>query len=398
MIVPLTKLDRQLEYVPKTVIWCKKCVLSSQRPRLGFRADGVCTACEYSEYLRTQVDWKKRDEEFRDFLTQYRSKTGAYDCLVPSSGGKDSGFVASLLKEEYQMHPLAVTATPFQRTEIGATNFRNFIYSGYPTIEVHFNGKLHRKLARLCMETLGDPWQPFGYAQMAVPHQLAVRLGIPLIAYGESGEAIYSGAIKIREMLGMATNLWAEQYHKGVTAEELIKWGVANTDYLTDADFCDDDLDWYRPPPQQVLEKAGVLMMWTSNWVLWTPQESMYRAVKYTGFQMNGQRSVSTHTRYASLDDILDPWHYTFGFAKWGLSRSHYDCSHEIRDGHITREEAIALVKRFGDELPPQQYVDFACDYMQISEDYLWGVLDAWRSPHLWTEGTNGWELKHQVS
>ena len=41
--------------LPKEVIFCKKCVMSNQRPRITFNAKGVCSACTYAEYKRSKI-------------------------------------------------------------------------------------------------------------------------------------------------------------------------------------------------------------------------------------------------------------------------------------------------------------------------------------------------------
>ena len=71
----------------------------------------------------------------------------------------------------------------------------------------------------------------------------------------------------------------------------------------------------------------------------------------------------------------------------------------EIRAGHITREEAVALVHRYDGEFPEKYFKDFL-QYLDITEEEFWEVIDFYRSasPHLW-ERTNGvWKLRHIVS
>ncbi|MFN5884929.1 MAG: N-acetyl sugar amidotransferase, partial [Bacteroidota bacterium] len=109
-------LDKQLDKLPKEVKFCKKCVVSNQRPRITFDEEGVCSACRYAEEKDNGIDWIAREKELRAVCDKFRSKDGSYDCIVPSSGGKDSGFVAHQLKYEYGMHPLLVTWAPFEYT------------------------------------------------------------------------------------------------------------------------------------------------------------------------------------------------------------------------------------------------------------------------------------------
>ena len=50
-------LDNQLHELPKEVIFCKRCVVSNQRPRITFDQEGVCSACRYAEE-KEALDYK----------------------------------------------------------------------------------------------------------------------------------------------------------------------------------------------------------------------------------------------------------------------------------------------------------------------------------------------------
>ena len=124
-------LDRQLDGLPEAVSFCTKCVNSNQRPRLKFDENGICDACQYAWEKDHVIDWNAREQELRYLLDRYRSKDGSFDVIVPSSGGKDSGYVAHQLKHVYNMHPLTVTWTPHLYTDIGWKNLQGFIASGF---------------------------------------------------------------------------------------------------------------------------------------------------------------------------------------------------------------------------------------------------------------------------
>ena len=127
--------------LPEEVIFCKKCVMSNQRPAssiefkhtqkhkhktLQFDKDGICDACKYAE-MKEQVDWEKREGELLKLLDKYRRNDGHYDCVVPGSGGKDSIYAAHILKYKYGMHPLTITWPPLLYTEYGYKNFCNWV-------------------------------------------------------------------------------------------------------------------------------------------------------------------------------------------------------------------------------------------------------------------------------
>ena len=83
-------------------------------------------------------------------------------------------------------------------------------------------------------------------------------------------------------------------------------------------------------------------------------------------------------------------------YIKFGFGRATDDASHEVRDGHISREEAIALVKRYDGEFPEKYFQDFL-DYLNISQSYFWQIVDSWRAPHIWEKNGNNWNLKKTV-
>ena len=55
-----SNLERQLDKLPKEIIFCKKCVVSNQRPRIVFDKEGICSACRYFEYKK-KIDFKKKN-------------------------------------------------------------------------------------------------------------------------------------------------------------------------------------------------------------------------------------------------------------------------------------------------------------------------------------------------
>ena len=63
------------------VVYCKKCVMSNQRPMVHFNNDGICGQCLYAQYKRSMVDWDKREKELLSLCDSFRSKDGNYDWI-----------------------------------------------------------------------------------------------------------------------------------------------------------------------------------------------------------------------------------------------------------------------------------------------------------------------------
>ena len=195
----------------------------------------------------------------------------------------------------------------------------------------------------------------------------------------------------------MPFEIWAEQYFKGVMIDDLVQYGLEETDYFTPDDFDSSDLSFYRPPDIAEMRQLGVEFHWFSYYKKWLPQENYYYASEYTGFQANpAGRSEGTYSKYASLDDQTDGFHYYLAFIKFGIGRATSDAAHEVRDGHIVREEAAALVQRFDGEFPNRWFREFL-QYLDMPESTFWQVIDKFRQPHIWKQENGVWLLRHAV-
>lgn len=385
---PNFSIDKQLAHLPQKIGYCVRCGMSNQRPRLHFDDQGVCAACHYADEKKTGIDWEGRKSELTALLDRHRSKTGDYDVIVPCSGGKDSAVVAHRLKHEFGMRPLTVTWAPFLYTDIGRRNLDAFVASGFDNVTCTPNGQVHRRLARHCFELLGDPFHAFVLGQMAFPFRMALQSGIKLVFYGENGEAEYAGAQEVKNLPGMPLEVFDQRYFKGVATGQFRDYG-----------FSDADLALYTMPAIDKLRAAGIEMHWWGYYNMWTPQWNYYYAVENTGFQANPERSEGTYSKYASLDDKMDGIHYFMKFIKFGFARATDDAAMEVRSGHLTREEAVALIRRYDGELP-RKYFQECLDYMGITEDQFWDVANRYRMDHIWERtgpGPQDWKLKQQV-
>ncbi|MGX4803497.1 N-acetyl sugar amidotransferase [Bradyrhizobium guangdongense] len=367
------------------VRFCKLCTVSNQRPRISFDEHGVCSACNFARFKREKIDWAERERELIDLCNRFRRSDGEFDVIVPCSGGKDGSFVAHQLKYKYGMNPLTVTWAPLLPTEIGRRNLDAFIRAGFDNILGTPNGQTTRKLTRLAFRHLGDPFQPFIYGQTNFPLQIAVRHRIPLIMYGENGEVEYGGDMKnaFRPTREIADH--DKHYFSGLPPEFWTTHGVTAA-----------DLKPFMSPDYESIMNNHTEIHFFGYYKFWDPQENFYYCREHTGFEPNTERSEGTYSKYASLDDRIDGFHYYLAYVKFGIGRTTSDAAHEIRDGKITREEGVALVKRYDGEFPQKHFHDFL-DYSGISSEEFHEILDSWRSDHLWRKVSNGWELKQPV-
>jgi len=371
--------------LPKDVHFCKKCTISNQRPRIVFDEHGVCSACNYAEYKRSKVDWTQREAELVELCNKYRKSNGEYDVIVPCSGGKDGSFVAHMLKYKYGMNPLAVTWAPLKATELGRRNLDAFIASGFNHILGTPNPQVTRKLTNLAFKHLGDPFQPFIYGQTNFPLHMAVKHNVQLIMYGENGEVEYGGNMKNAFRPTRDIEDHDEHYFSGLPPQFWTEHGVSEA-----------DLHPFMAPKFEDIVKNQTQIHFFGYYKFWDPQENYYYCREHTGFTPNTERSEGTYSKYASLDDQIDGFHYYLAYIKFGIGRTTSDTAHEIRDGKIDRDEGIALIKRYDHEFPTKYYPEFL-KFCSITDDEVHEVVDSWRSDHIWKKEGGEWKLRKPI-
>lgn len=392
--------------LPNKVIFCKHCVISNQRPSstvefkhtkdekkatIGFDDDGVCDACRYQEVKAAQIDWERRERALIETLDKYRRNDGGYDIIVPGSGGKDSAYTSHILKYKYGMNPLTVTWAPHRYTDIGWKNFENWIHvGGLDNILFTPNGRLHRYLTRQAFLNLLHPFQPFIVGQRIIGPLMAAKFGVKLVMYGEN-QAEYGNDPNENFKPTMDRKFFSIGDPK-----DMVLGGKSVRDIMGETEFTLNDFAPYIPPSADFLEQRGVEVHYLGYYLKWDPQECYYYAAENTGFQANSERTEGTYSKYSSIDDRIDMFHYYTTMAKFGIGRATYDAAQEVRNGKITREEAVQLVKRYDQEFPKKYFKDFL-EYISLTEDEFHATVDRFRSPHLWLQEEGVWKLKHAV-
>jgi len=395
--VSVITFDRQFDSLPEDVVFCKNCVVSNQRPRTRFNNAGICAPCEWAYEKDHVVDWENREEELVRLLDKHRSNDGTYDVVVPGSGGKDSSYVAHQLKHVYGMHPLCVMWTPFEQTEIGSDNFRKWNHSGFDIITGTPDGKIHRKMSKLAFEMKGDAWEPFSYGQKAWAFHIATKFGIKLMFYGENGELEYGGSEAYKNKPMEGPEEWEVEYFKGTSVEKLVQIAVQHGIIGADEELRA-TMKLYRPPPTEVIKEAEVEMHWYSYYKKWVPMENWYYAGTHCGFHANNTgRSEGTYTKYVSLDDRADGFHWFLSYMKFGMGRASRDAQSDIRRHHLTREEGVALVQRYDGEFPSDHF-EWFLEYLDITEDKFWEICDNYRElSNVWEKKNGTWKMNHTV-
>ena len=414
--------SKALYGLPKETIFCKKCVISNQRPNsaieynhtqeskkdtINFDTNGICDACNFAEKKQNSIDWAERERELIDLCDQHRKHDGSYDCILPGSGGKDSFYASHILKTKYNMHPLTVTWAPHIYTDWGWKNFQAWIHAGHDNFLMTPNARVHRLLTRLSTELLLHPFQAFMFGQKSLAPKMAILHDIPLVFYGEN-EAEYGNPISDTET---AKRDWS--YFASDDQSKIHLGGVSIGDLKKDFGLDQNDLQPYLPANPDHINKKNIDVHYLGYYLKWHPQSCYYYAVSNGNFQASPERTPGTYSKYNSIDDRIDDLHYYTTGVKFGLGRASYDAAQEIRSGEINREEGVALVNKFDHEYP-ERFIDELFQYLSIPEDefpvaskmfekstmnrdYFEVLTNQFRSPHLWYFENKKWHLRSTI-
>jgi N-acetyl sugar amidotransferase len=325
-------------------------------------------------------------------LSKHRGKYGKYDCVVPGSGGKDSCYAAHVLKHKYGMSPLTVTWPPILYTKYGKENYLNWLKSGnFKNITPKRNEKLMKFLTKKSIENLFHPFQTFILGQKNFPIKTALKYKIPLVFYGENeaehGNSLTDNLISLRN----------ESYHTYNNLEKIYLAGISYNDLVKKYKFNKKDIDIFLPPKMSDFKSSNVEVHYLGYYLKWTPQETFYYSVENCNFKPRPFRTEGTYSKYNSIDDKIDDFHYYTTFIKFGIGRATYDVSQEIRNNHLNIEEGKKLIKKYDGELP-SRYFKEVLNYIGLKPKEFHKLTDTFRSPHLWKKTFAGWKLRHTVN
>lgn len=323
--------------------WCRTCCYPDTKPDLYFNASGQCSAC-IAHAKRPHIDWTAREAELIKLLETTPRNGSGFDCIVPSSGGKDSTWQV-LKMIELGARPLVVTASTCHLTAIGRANIDNLARYA-TTIEVTANREVRAKLNRLALEMVGDISWPEHCTIFTTPFKMAVDMGIPLIFYGENPQEAYGGPQGSDEARQM-TRRWVSEFGGFL--------GLRPADFIGLEGIGARDMADYLPPPADDVARIGVQAHFLGQYYQWDSRRNADFARTH-GMQFK-RPCQANWWEDENLDNAVHGLHDFFGYLKYGYGRGAAQLSVDVRAGDIDRTAAMNWV-RLLDGMFPTEYMD----------------------------------------
>lgn len=360
--------------------YCRKCVIPDSRPNIRLDPDGVCNACR-SHATKRDIDWAQRERAFRGAVEHAKSRSRGYDCVIPVSGGKDSTWqVVKCL--EYGLKPLAVTWKTPARTEIGARNLANLVSLGVDHIDYQVSPKVEKKFMLKALTRFGDTAIPMHMALFGIPTRIAASFQVPLVVWGENSAFEYGGSEDEQKGFKLDGS-WLKTF--GVTH------GTTARDWVCE-DLTEKELTPYFCPEDAELERAGVLAVFLGYYFPYDPAGSLESALAH-GFRPRQEGPRTGFYNYADIDDDFISIHHYLKWYKFGFTRTFDNLSIEIRNGRMTRDEAVRIIRERGDETP-QEDIDRFCGFVGIERKRFFEIIEPFRNPDIWVKQNGRWTIE----
>lgn len=329
---------------------CSKCGFPlGARPGM-YEENGVCGACINLEAAKS-FDWEKREQDLRDICEYAKAahKGQEYNCVVAVSGGKDSTVIVSQLVEKYGMKPLLVTVTDeFTHTQAGTHNYQN--------IARRFN-----------LDHITWRCEPETFRKETLK---SLKANEPLLKWIE--EKIYTIPVMFAKKFGIDTVFFGENsdFQYGSTKE--LGYKHFSSDHEVDVYF------------YFAFEKYS--------------EEGNRKKAKEYGFKdledFNEWYRQGQIERYTQQDSIGYITHLWFKFLAFGFQRVSDIACRYVRDGLLTREQAIKLIEDHDWRLDKQSKED-VCKLVGITEKEFDSICDERARKDILVKDVNGnWRLK----
>jgi N-acetyl sugar amidotransferase len=369
--------------------YCKICLQSDTRPGIYFDEQGICPACNYHNSL-TDVDWDERKKELDEIVAFGKAHNhSGYDCIIGVSGGKDSTRQAFFVKDVLKMNPLLVCLNypPEQVSQRGVDNVSNMIKHGFDCVVINPAPKTWRKLMRTGFMEHSNWAKTTELALFSSVPRMAIAYQIPLIWWGEN-VALQLGDMNALGKSGSdGNNLRKINTLQGGDASWLLKDEIRKNEILQ-----------YSYPSEREMDAADLRITFLGYfWKIWSLVDNgNFSALRGLEVREDGPKNTGD-MGVTSLDEDWFGLNQMIKYYKYGFGKISDYANEDIRNGRLTREEAIKLVEKF-DGKCGENYIESFCDYIGISITDFWAHVNKSVNPNLFYKDSKGnWIPKFKV-
>ena len=360
--------------------YCKKCLLPNSRPGIIIDENGISNVWKDSN--KKIINFKEKKLQFKELVKYAKKNSKGYDCIVPVSGGKDSTWQVIKCLEN-GLNVLAVTWKTPARTKIGQINLDNLVSLGVDHIDYQVNPKVEKKFIYKSFKKFGTTALPMHMALFNIPLTIAVRFKIPLVVWGENSAVEYGSGNDLYKGFRM-NSAWLKKYG--------VMHGTLAEDWISE-DLSRKDLTPYFGPNDVEIDKAGVRAVFLGQYFKWDPEETQ-KIASLNGFKARESGPKTGYYNYADIDDDFISIHHFMKWYKFGFTRLFDNLALEIKNGRLTKEIALEIIKKHGIQEPKDDIKKF-CKFLNITENHFYEIAETFRNKDIWSLEKGKWKIKN---
>src|SRR3989338_106836 len=327
---------------------CTKCVMPETQETITFDNKGVCNVCNNQVIKNEKIDWKKKKEEFKELISQYKGKND-YDCIVPFSGGKDSTWTLYSLVKHFGMKPLVVSFDHlFLRPVVLANTKRTMKKLGVDYLKFSPNWKVVRELMLESLRRKGDFCWHCHTGIFSYPMQMAIKLNVPLIIWGET-QAEYTAYYSYEDTLNEKEEVDERRFNRfvnlGITAEDMI--GM-----LDDPTIEPRDLEPYTYPKLKDLKAINFRSICLGGYMPWDVKKQVEIIKRELGWKEDPNAGIPECYGYEKIECQQQGIRDYLRVIKRGYGRTAHLTTLDVRNNRLNRKEAEELVRKYDGKRP----------------------------------------------
>jgi hypothetical protein len=145
----------------------------------------------------------------------------------------------------------------------------------------------------------------------------------------------------------------------------------------------------YFYPSEEELKGAGITGVFLGYYFKWDARPQVARMQEY-GLSVKEDGPVEgTYTNYENLDEATVAVHDYLKFVKFGFCRATDHACLDIRNGRMTRDEAVRLVMQYDGKRPTKAIAEFL-RFSDLSEEEFDRIVDSFTDKALFETDANG--------
>ena len=356
--------------------YCKNCLSTDLRPQARFDF-GVCLPCQYSKKNLTagsSTKLKMLQEKFR-ISRQGQKNKGAYDCIVGVSGGKDSTRQAHWVRDRLGLRPLVVCCgyAPKQMSKIGSKNLSNLMSMGFDVIVATPAPQTSAQAALASFENFGNVCKASEMSLFATVPRIAIDLGVNTLFWGEN-TALQVGDSAVEGV----------DEFDGNNMRKMNTLSAGGTDWLAQVVNAPYLLDHYIYPSEVQFENGKINVFFLGPvWDDWSNEDNATYA-SLQGLTLRPDEEIKTGdlSNASMLDEEFTNINMMIKYFKFGFGRATDFVDEKIRNGQMSREKAIEIVKKYDGVCSDEIIADFSA-YVGISVEEFWKITNKWVNKNL---------------